>query len=270
MQQSTFTSEAFPYLHRKGECLKKLNETRDLARNIKRVNRNELRDEFRRLTECAPHRAARGLCYFIGAHNGVPDGPSDSNQYEPRLAMALWKIEKWWPRPDGSQFRLLDYQVPLWTRRSGQGIGDVDLLGVTKQGQLMIIEMKAKPRGETPAKAMLQRLRYAAIVQANQDVLAQHAKRRFEVRVAEEPPIIQILAPRDWWHSWMQLAKSTRRVAGDWERELGELAKDIEEQIGVTIEFVATDAELRCIGGDGQPPELVGIPEFTHLSLGAR
>ena len=60
MQPWEFTAEAFPYLHKKGAYAKPLNQTTDLARNIKRINRDELHNEYRKLIECAAAPRGRG------------------------------------------------------------------------------------------------------------------------------------------------------------------------------------------------------------------
>ena len=267
----TFAAEAFPYLHKDGEYAKRLSQPTDLVRNIKQVKRDELRDEYLKLIEYAPHRADRGKCYLVDGHTGIPSGTSDSNRFEDHLAMALWKLKRFWPRADGGQFYLLDYQFPLQARQSDRGIGKVDLVGLTKKRRFMVIELKVKPKGEnnrgkTPVAALLQGLRYAAIVQANQEVIAKEVESRFKITVAEQPPIVQVLAPEDWWEGWIQFAGSTPTATG-----FGELAKDIEEQIGVTIECAALKVERQQLsfGGDDQPPRLARIPELRYLRLGA-
>ena len=271
MPPDTFAAEAFPYLHKDGEYAKRFSQPTDLVRNIRRVKRDELRDEYLKLIEYAPHRADRGKCYFVDGHTGIPSGTSESNRFEDHLAMALWKLKKFWPRADGGQFYLLDYQFPLQARRSDRGIGKVDLVGLTEKRRFMVIELKVKPKGEknrreNPVAALLQGLRYAAIVQANQEVIAKEVESRFKITVAEQPPIVQVLAPEDWWQGWIQFAGSTPTATG-----FGELAEDIEEQIGVTIECAALKVERQQLsfGGDGQPPRLARIPELRYLRLGA-
>ena len=188
--------------------------------------------------------------------------------------MALWNCKEWWPHPNGSRFYLLDYQFPLKAWQSDEGIGKIDLLGLTDQGRLMVIEMKVKSRdknnrGDTPAAAMLQGLRYAAIVQANQEEIAEEAKHRFNIPINSDPPIVQVFAPKDWWQGWLKLGKSTRRAAGDWETAFIKLSEDIEQQIGIPIEYleIETNGSALTIGGDGQPPRLNHIPRFTYPSL---
>ena len=56
----------------------------------------------------------------------------------------------------------------------------------------MVIELKVKPadgsRGETPMKALVEGLRYAAIIQANREVIAEEAKTCFHKEISAEPP----------------------------------------------------------------------------------
>lgn len=270
-----FSPERFPYLHPDGQYARHLSQTTDQVRYINRVKLDELREEFRKLIECAPRRADRGKQYFVKGHNGIPSGTSASNRYEEHLAIALWKQERFWPRADGSQFYLLDYQFPLQARQSDKGIGKVDLVGLTTKRRLVVIELKVRPksendRGETPAAALLQGLRYAAIVQANLDAIAREVEHLFKVTIDKRPPIVQLLAPEDWWQGWTQLAGSTRNAAGNWEIALAKLVKNIEGQIGVAVECVALNVKRQNLtfGGSGLPPLLSRAPEIQYIELG--
>ena len=248
MQPWRFTAEAFPYLHKEGFFAKQLNHTTDLVRNIRNVKRDQLHEEFRELIECAPRRADAGKDYFVN-HSGVPSSGKRANSWsEEILAMALWNERIFLPRSDGTEIFMLDYQFPLRASSSDSGIGEVDLLGITNQGQLMVIELKVKPvgvnnRGYTPAAALLQGLRYAAIVQANFGSIARELKQRFEISIPNEPLIVQVLAPEDWWNGWIGLEASTRRAAGKWEIAFEKLAKDIEGRIGIAIECAALNVK---------------------------
>ena len=271
IQQGLFTAEAFPHLHKEGECNPPRKRLENLAQDITKVKSVVLCEEYIRLQECAPRRTT----YFVG-HSGVPTGKKNCKRYEEHLAMALWNLRNSWPRPDCSQFCLLDYQFPLKAPKSNQDPGEIDLLGITRDGRLMIIEMKVMQRngsrGETPLAAMIQGLRYAALVQANQDAIAREAKNRLNVAVtAEQPPVVQILAPEDWWCGWTELSSKTRSKAGSWEPKLVMLASEIEEQVGVNIEYATLKVERKQLtfGGDGQPPRLERIPELKYLRLGS-
>ncbi len=275
--EGTFLPRAFQYLHKDGEYAKRLGKTKDLVSHINRVKRDVLREEFMKLMNCAPHRSDRGKRYFVNGHDGIPSGTSVSNRYEEHLAIALWNLKQFWPRDDGSQFCLLDYQVPLQARQSDRGIGKVDLVGLTTEKRLMVIELKVNPegtdnRGDTPAAALLQGLRYAAIVQANRKTIGEEIRDRCKITVSDQPPIVQVLAPQDWWQGWMQLPDSTRNAAGWWEPAFTKLAREIEDLIGVTVECASLNIERRQLsfGGSGRPPRLGRTPELTYLFNGIR
>ena len=128
----------------------------------------------------------------------------------------------------------------------------------------MVIELKVKPtnsRGDAPVSAMMQGLRYAAIVEANLNVIAKEAKEQFDVRIVEDVPVVQILAPVAWWCGWLKLKKSTRKKAEYWEHEFIKLTRDVEKQLGVEVQCVALD-DVDCTsidyGPDGRKPQLVG------------
>ena len=217
-----------------------------LAQSISDCDLDALCEEYKGLKRCAPRRANRGKRYFVDGHSGGLSTIGGSNRFEEHLAIALWRLEGCWPHPDGGRFCILDYQFPLKARQSDKDIGKVDLLGVTDEGRLMVIELKVRPegknnRGESPAAALMQGLRYAAIVEANHGVIAAEATRRFNVKILGEPPIIQILAPKAWWRAWSELSSSTRKKAGYWEREFFKLTQDVENKLGVAVECVALD-----------------------------
>ena len=190
----------------------------------------------------------------------------NSNRFEERLAIAIWRFKGCWPRPDGGRFRILDYQFPLMARKKDKGLGKIDLLGVTDEGRLMVIELKVKPkgdnkRGESPAAALMQGLRYAAIVEANHRVIAAEAARYFKVEIKEESPVVQILAPKAWWRVWSELSASTRRDTGNWEPEFSKFARDIENKLGIAIECMALDDHDHAdFGSDRSKPQLERAP----------
>src|SRR3546814_19692004 len=80
---------------------------------------------------------------------------------------------------------------------------------------LMITELKIEShsggRSDPPPAALVEGLRYAAVLEANLEEVASEAERRFGMKVARRPPIVQLLAPRSWWCRWLGLS-----AAGDW------------------------------------------------------
>lgn len=274
---SHFHPDDFPILFHDGLYKR----TTGLADTIASLDRNDLFSEYKRLRGCAPKRLERGKSYFV-EHDGVISSLGDaekSNRKEEHLAIALWNLKEHWPRPGNGRFRLLDYQFPLKASRSDQGIGKVDMLGLTDRGRLIIIELKVKPRnagsrGDTPLLALMEGLRYAAIVEANRDVIAIEAKHQFKEDITDEPPIVQVFAPRAWWKGWFDMEGSTRRCAGDWEPAFARLATDIEEgRLGVPVECVALeDIEDGGItyGADGRAPTLGRAPALYPVRPGEK
>ncbi len=248
--------------------------TRGLAQGLAELERQALSEEFRKLVREAPRRSESGKSYFVG-HEGK-HSTGCSNRGEELLALALWNHKGCWARPGGGWLRLLDYQFPLKAERRDSGIGKVDLLGLTDEGRIVVIELKVKPpvqsnRGETPARALIEGLRYAAIVKANLCAIAREAKdpedcqTRWHGEISKSPPIVQVLAPKDWWKGWLNLGGSTRKAAGCWEREFSQLTRDIEMQLGVAVECVAlSDADVtHC----RQKPKLLRTPVLYSVDL---
>lgn len=241
------------------------NITRYLAEEISKVDLDDLSREYEELRRRAPGRQEVGITYFTG-HDGRLSTRreikgSRSCRLEEHLAIALWRMGGFWPSVSAGKVRLLDYQFPLDPTRNAR---TVDLLGATDCGQLTVIELKVKPkadqkRGDSPMAALIQALGYAAIVDANRAAIAEEVKYRFGEEVSEEPPIVQILGPKAWWRGWLELPSSTRKAAGRWEQEFVRLARDIEKQLDIVVEFVALD-DVQCsdidYGSDGRQPQV--------------
>ncbi len=242
-----------------------------LANAIAAVDVDALCKEYRGLTECAPGRSESDNKYFVG-HTGETS-PRKRNKRkgydEQRYAIALVNLEVDWPCANGGVFSLLDYQVPLKAWQE-DGIGEIDLVGRTDQGRLMVIELKLKPDGDglgnAPPMALMQGLRYAAIVETNHDAIATEAKCRFDVVIEKVPPVVQLLAPLDWWHGWQDLS---HRIDGDWQQAFARLILDVESNLGVKIECRALGKAKPASGldQDGRVPKLDRIPNLFSVRL---
>ena len=245
--------------------------TTGLADKIRGIDCGTLCDKYEVLKHSAPQRWTRDKTYFVEGHDGCLTKSGDSNRFEERLAIALWRKDIFWPRPGGGGLRMLDYQVPLQACQSDKGVGKIDVLGVSDQDRLAVIELKVKPkrgRGESPMVALMQGLRYAAIVEANQECIAEEAKKRFGTKIGKKPPIIQIVAPKAWWLGWCELVGSTRKASGQWEAEFTKLTSDIEERLDVVVECIAFDdiksAEINT-GSNGNQPQIDHVPALYHV-----
>ena len=256
--------------------------TTGLAEETAQVNRELLQREFEELAKIAPRRADSGLSYFKDERDGSittkerqsEPFASSGKRFEEHLAMALWSHDASWPRSENESIHFLDYQFPLKAVHDDKRIGKIDLLGLTAKGRLVVIELKVPPsskgsRGEPPVSALIQGLRYAAIVQANHAPIAREVQNRFDKQVIDLPPVVQILAPKKWWTRWADLADSTRRKAGKWEREFLRLSRDVEEKIGIGIECLALDIDERDLdySVDGRTPRLGDTPSISPVLL---
>ena len=226
----------------------------------------DLRREYLSLREDAPSRTLRGKRYFVG-HDGVPSARGYSNRREEHSAIALVNLQRDWEHPLGGSFRFLDYQVPLKARQSDGGIGKIDLVGVDDKGRLILTELKVESkhsgRGDSPFSALLQGLRYAAIVEANLAAIAREAKDFFGVEVRETAPVVQLLATEEWWSQ----QGFNFSVAGNSQKYFAAFMEDIKREIGITFEFLAFDHLNVDFGLDGGKPRLNPVPSLCPVPL---
>ena len=218
----------------------------DLALAIAQIDRSTLVREYEKAVSTAPRRHDRALPYFVPEHNGRLAENDTRKRFEEHLAMAIWRLgNRRLARLDGGWFQFLDYQFPLKDAQANPGVGKIDLLGIANCGRLVVTELKvarSTGRGDSPMKALMQRLRYAAIVEANSDEIAREAAGDRGVLVdSSRRPIVQILAPKKWWRGWLNLGDSTRKKAGWWEHRFAVLTDDIENRLGIEIECLAMD-----------------------------
>ena len=239
-----------------------------LARCIASVCSDVLSDEYKALRENPPSRSKP---YLVERHDGTTEERpcnARSIQFELRYAMALWNLACAWPRPDGGWQRFLDYQVPLKAVQANRGIGKIDLLGVTDQGRLIVVELKfpRNDRGGSPMYALMEGLRYAAIVEGRSERIAKEIEDRFHCKINHAtPPIVQLLGPRSWWQAWFEPA--LKPAAGDWNREFDRLASKIGKITGVTVECVATDTREVDASLCKRKPTLSHTPTFYTARL---
>ena len=246
---------------------------RGLAPSIASLRSDALFDEYENLRDDPPRRSQP---YIVDDHHGTTDHRLANKrgiQYEPRYAIALWNLGESacvWPRSDGGRQCFVDYQVPLKAVREDREIGEVDLLGITDQGRLIVVELKfpRSGRGDSPMRALIQGLRYAAVVEGRSERIAKEIEDRCGCEVDRAtPPIVQLLAPCSWWRAWLD--PKLKRAAGDWNRELDSLASKIEKSTGVTVECLATDTSIPEVeaGLREQRPTLDRAPNFFAVRL---
>ncbi len=233
---------------------------RGLDEAITATDLERLCAEYAGLRASAPSRTAAGKRYFVDGHDGVPSTTKASNRAEEHLAIALWFLGQRWPLQDGETFRLLDYQVPLKARQGDAKVGKVDLFGVADDGRAVIVELKHSAAGkrtaDTPLGALLEGLRYGAILEANMAGLAFEAEHRFGLVIEQEPPRIVLMAHEGWWRSWAEL-----RAAGAWREPFSRLLGGIRDRLGIQVDCLSLGSVRVIMGGNGSPPVLMQGPE---------
>lgn len=197
-----------------------------------------LASEYQEVRKSAPNRQSHGKAYFVG-HSGSTPGGDASNRREEHLARKLCTPDALWPWFDGGWVRPLDYQVPLKARQGDVGVGKIDLLGVTDGGRLVVVELKVDrtgdSRGDAPPAALMEALRYAAILQANQSTIADEARTKYKLSVSDEiPPAVLLLGTSAWWESWLTL-----RSAGPWTHGFARLLSEVETRLNVPVRCMA-------------------------------
>jgi hypothetical protein len=211
---------------------------RGLDAAIATLNIVALASEYHGIRGSAPQRLPRGKAYFV-RHSGSTLGGGPRNRREEHLAHELCNLDARWPWPGGGWVRPLDYQVPLKARQNDTGVGKIDLLGVTHDGQLVVVELKVHGTGgrrsDAPPAALMEALRYAAILQANQAVIAGEARTKFNTPVSDKAsPAIMLLGTEAWWKSWFAL-----KAAGSWTAGFARMLNEIETHIGIPVRCMA-------------------------------
>jgi hypothetical protein len=112
--------------------------------------------------------------------------------------------------------RLLAYQVPLFEARKKDTWGHVDLLGSTSDGRPVVVELKRHSSPETPLRAVVEGLANAIAVEANWLALAEEIRSATPCTPSEAgaPAEVVVLAPEDYWQSWLT-GSATKRKARD-------------------------------------------------------
>ncbi len=242
-----------------------------LEQSIASVDADALAAEYRVLRENAPRRLTS---YFSAQRDGTTKERLPGTrgiQWEPRYAMALWNLGCRWPRLTSGWHCFRDYQMPLKAIRANRSAGKIDLLGITDLGRMIVVELKC-PRsglGQSPMHALMEGLRYAAIVETNLGVLANEASTRFGCKAdAKAPPIVQVLGPLSWWRGWLDPGLKSR-AAGDWNRAFTRLALAIEARVGVAVECMATDTNIAKATDRLRKsrPSLDHLPALSHVHL---
>jgi hypothetical protein len=203
-----------------------------------RLTQEDLVQAYQTEMENAPQRASVGKSYFVETHEGIPSTGADTKRHEEHFALAIFNQHRppnaGLQLPDGEELHILDYQLPLKAKRSDTGVGKVDLFGVTASGQATLIELKAAGGGDSPLRAALEGLAYAAIIQANLTTIRKEAQQRYSLTINMDVPRLIVMAPEEYW-----LGFRARLVPRGWQDQLLAVADRILQGTGVAVGFVA-------------------------------
>jgi hypothetical protein len=201
----------------------------------------------------APDRWAVGKRYLIDSHQGIPGTGDFTNRDEEHLALAIFNQYRS-PNsrlklPNGEELRMLEYQLPLKAKQNDAGVGKVDLFAITLSGRACVIELKAARGGDTPLKALLEGLAYAAIIQANIASIHKEVQARYHLEINSDFPAVIIMAPEEYWSRFR-----ANPAAGRWESSLQDLGYRIQNGIGVSVSFITLSSAAFTYGLKGTCP----------------
>jgi hypothetical protein len=207
---------------------------------------------YEELVATAPHRHDADRLYFVG-HDGRPSSGSHTNRIEEHLAIALVNDHPQWEILAAASIDLLDYQVPLKAYRSDVGVGKIDLFGLSENGVPAVIELKVlgKNRADTPLRALLEALSYAAIVEANASAIGSEITANTRRTTASERPDLLVVAPADYWGYW-----GSKATADAWIESFGGLADGLARRLGVDIGLLSIGNPELKLGLDGARPHI--------------
>ena len=219
---------------------REVNRRRGFAETISGQPRQLLVDEFHTDQRHAPSRTPRGKSYLDEHRMGFPQCDVPSGRHEENLMMALFN-EGSMQLPGGDHVWILDYQTPLCARRS-DGAGKIDATGLTPRGSLCLMELKS-PRdnkGDSPLRALLECLSYAAAERSNHaDIVAEigaHPERRHFDKFVDGRSTVLVFGPKTWWDYWVDLGP-----AGVWRPPLEDLSEYLARELNIDIAFGALE-----------------------------
>jgi hypothetical protein len=206
----------------------------------------------------APRRHESGLEYLVPYSDRLARSRR-KNRDEEHLALALvaHAREKGpLELPDGGGFEPLHGPVALASaepdKAAGEddpnwGLGNLDLIGLGPDDRLAVATLKFVPPGatrpgvgETPLRRLLVGLAHAAIVAANRTAIGEELKRAGARAPSDEPPMLLIIASPQYWKL---CRKREAQKGAAWIKEHERLAREIEEETGVTVMFLGLDLE---------------------------
>lgn len=141
--------------------------------------------------------------------------------------------------------RLVARQVPLMAKRSSEGWGAIDLLGLTTDGRPVVVELKKASSPETPLRALLEAAAYAVSVEENWALLAREmscVQDAVTLATCPKPVAIVVAAPERYWSEWDRWSTTGRGVPADTRSSLRDVAAAL-SAAGMSPFFIGLDQE---------------------------
>ena len=230
----------------------------------------------------APRRGDAGREYFVAYNSRLASGRKNGRDDE-HFALALAEYcrtnqAKLALAEEGGEIEFVHAQIPL---KSGaedkakgdadpnKGVGKIELLGIGPEDRLVVTQVKylapsaGRGRtGDTPLRALLQGLANAAVANANSVSLGKEVAEQVGRPPVDEPPILLLLGSPRYWEL---CRKREAQKGAAWIKELERLAREIEEQIGVTVIFAGCEVEGDPGWSYGESgPTLDAAPRLTR------
>ncbi|MFN3208933.1 MAG: PGN_0703 family putative restriction endonuclease [Roseovarius sp.] len=230
-----------------------------LAQDISNMDVASYCQAYRGLKVKAPKRTSDQP--YLAGRTGFPSTEATTNRREEHFAIAMVNAQQCWTLPDGTALELLDYQVPLKSRRADREIGKIDIFGLTEHGRPVVVELKVIGHSggpsDPPPVAFLEGLRYAAIVEANLERFADEVRRSFGREMVLERPDIVILGEADWWSRWLGADEGAKSA-------LEKKARDVSQLLDLGIVFASVPNTTLRYGQRTFPPRLAELPRFDY------
>ncbi len=230
-----------------------------LAQDVAKMDISSYLQAYQSLMDQAPTRAS-GRPY-LGGRTGYPTTEGETNRREEHFAIAMVNAQQSWRLPDGTQFELIDYQIPLKSRREDRDIGKIDMFGLTEHGRAVLIELKvighSRGSSDPPPVALLEGLRYASIVEANLQRIAVELRDIFGRHMVMERPDILVLGEAEWWSRWLQEGTDIKTA-------LEVKAQEFSQAFDMSIVFASVPNTQVQYGRRIQAPRLTQIPKFDY------
>ena len=212
--------------------------------------------------------------YILASHHGNLDTDKREVSNEDRFAMALrnasYDDKKPLVLPGVGDLEILEYQMPLYTRRSDP-FKAADLFGLVGGKVPCVVELKM-PRERassqaTPMYAILQGLTYCSLIQKAGTVIGEQAGLTPEEgeQLRQSGPMLVIMAPTRYWRGFDNEAEH-------WRDAIGGFVASVKNKLKLEIHLIALD----CDREDGKTfkleggvrPRLVGDCSCKPIKIG--